>query len=208
MSNLTLLREAVLINLLAWWGVRVLTTQMSFMHTFVEESPEWFGVRLLRAGVVIAIILAWARWRQVPWHNIKVVGPNFWRNFAVAFGFVVALWIGIVTVRGTDLWAPDPIPYGSRVIALIATLVDVFAQQLATFGLLQGLGAPILGKPPAFALAWLSFALAHFIMGALPLALVGGTLFGLLLWRTENLGTGLGLHYSIYFMLSVLGWGA
>lgn len=33
-----------------------------------------------------------------------------------------------------------------------------------------------------------------------------GALFGLLRWRTGNLGAGLGLHFGVYLMFGMLAW--
>jgi membrane protease YdiL (CAAX protease family) len=89
--------------------------------------------------------------------------------------------------------------------------VDVLAQQLPTFGLIQGLLASRIGRTTAFLLAWSSFAVAHAIFASPQIAIIAvilGGVFGLLLNRTGNLGAGLGLHSTFYLMRSVLGYSA
>jgi len=156
-------------------------------------------------------VLAWARWRKIDWQDIGLGKQNFWRNCAIAFGSVVVLWLTVVLIRGTSLWAPNPIGYGMRTLAVVTALVNVLAQQLPTFGLLQGFGMKYWNPIAAFVLAWCSFSLGHLIGNSLPtilLAAVVGLLFGALLQRTKNLGAGLGIHSAFYFMLAILGWGA
>ena len=210
MSNRKLFYESILIHLLAWWGVRILLGQASFMHS-VENSPQWFAIRLARAALAIGIVLAWASWRKIAWQDFGLGNQYFWRNFAIAFGSVVVLWFIVVFIRGTPLWAPNPIGYEMRTLAVATAIVDVLAQQLPTFGLLQGFGMKHWNPVAAFGLAWGSFSLAHLIGNSLPtilLAAVVGLLFGALLQRTKNLGAGLGIHFAFYFMLAILGWGA
>ncbi len=209
MSNRKLFYESILIHLLAWWGVIILG-QASFMHS-VENSPQWFVIRLARAALAVGIVLAWARWRKIAWQDIGLGNQHFWRNGAIAFGSVVVLWLTVVLIRGTPLWAPNPIGYEMRILAVVTALVNVLAQQLPTFGLLQGFGMKHWNPIAAFALAWCSFSLAHLIGNSLPtilLATVVGLIFGALLQRTKNLGAGLGIHFAFYFMLAILGWGA
>ena len=211
MSNRRLFSEIVSIHLVAWWGVRILSSQTALMHTAVENTPEWYAVRLVRAIITIAVVLAWARWRKVMWQEIGLGKQGFWRNFVIAFGLIATLWVAIVIVRGTPLLAPQPIAYSARFWAVITGLIDILAQQLPTFGLLQSLGARQLPRPAAFVLALLSFGLAHMIIASLPMvmvALVIGFFFGLSLWRTGNLGLGLGVHFGFYFMMAIMGWGA
>ncbi len=181
------------------------------MQSFVENTPQWFAIRLARAALTVGIVLAWARWRKIVWQDIGLGNQHFWRNFAISFGSVVMLWLTVVIIRGTPLWAPNPIGYDVRILALVTAFVDVLSQQLPTFGLLQGLGMKYWNPIAAFGLAWCIFSLAHLIGSSLPtvlLASVVGFVFGILLQRTKNLGAGLGIHFSFYFMLAVLGWGA
>lgn len=73
------------------------------------------------------------------------------------------------------------------------------------------MGAPALGRWPAFVLALLTFVLAHLIFASLPvvaIALVMGLVTGVLFWRTGNLGASLGAQGGFYLMRSLLGWGA
>ncbi len=210
MSNRRVFYEMVSVHLVAWWGVRILSSQTVLMHTAVENTPEWYAVRLVRAIITIAVVLVWARWRKVTWQEIGLGKQGSWRNFVAAVGLIAAIWVAIVMVRGTPLLAPRPIAYPMRFWAVITGLADVLAQQLPTFGLLQGLGARRLPRPAAFVLAWLSFGLAHFIIASPPMVIVAfvlGFFFGLGLWRTGNLGLGLGIHFGFYFMRAILGWG-
>ncbi len=211
MSKRRLLVEMVVVNLIAWWGIRILSSQTALLHSTVENTPEWYLVRVIRAIITIAVVLGWARWRKVTWPDIGLGKQNFWRNFVIAVGVIAALWVAVVMVRGTSLLAPQPLAYPIRFLAIVTVFVDVVAQQLPTFGLLQNLGSRLLPLPAAFVLAWLSFGLAHFIIASpamVILALVIGIFFGLALWRTGNLGLGLGAHFGVYFMLAILGWGA
>ena len=126
------------------------------------------------------------------------------------FGVVAVLWLIVVMLSGHSLEVPNPISSGARTLAAITAFVDVLAQQLPTFGLLPGLGMKHERTAIAFGLDWYSYTFAHLIGSSLPLVGVAliGLLFGALLLWTKNLGAGLGIHGSFYFMRAIFGWGA
>jgi hypothetical protein len=66
----SLFREAIIVHLLSWWGVRVLPSQAAFVHIYAANSAGWWTVRLIRAVLGIGMVLAWARWRRVKLANI------------------------------------------------------------------------------------------------------------------------------------------
>lgn len=183
----------------------------SVLPDFAENTPPWYAIRLARAVLAVAVVLLWAGWRKIEWQDIGLGMQHFLRNFAIGFASVVALWLAVVAVRGTPLFVPDPISYEVRALAVVTALVDVLAQQLPTFGLIQGFAFrgsnPLLG----FVVAWSSFVLAHLIgspVSVVYLAAAIGLLFGGLMWRTRTLAAGLGLHFAFYFMLAIVGLGA
>ena len=163
--------EAAIMHLLAWWGIRILTTRLPLVEANASNPSLW-AVRLLRAGVTVAIVLAWARWRNIPWPRIGLGGQSFIRNFIAAAGVVITLGFAIAAIQGT-LWVANPSGCALRVFAVVTRGTDVLAQQLSVFGLLQGFVAQRSGLA-SFALALLSFALAHFIIGGVLLAFLGG----------------------------------
>jgi len=205
-----LFRQAIFVHALTWWGVRILSGRAAFMHVFDQGTAEWWAMRLARAVLTVVIVLAWARWLGVTPRDLGLGNRGFGRNALVAAGVTAVLWITIVGMRGS-LTPPAPLDHGVRVLAAITGLVDVLAQQLSTFGLLQGLGARHLGSRRAFVLARFSFGLARMVIATPPVvlgALSAGILFGLLMWKTGNLGAGLGLHSAFYVLRVVFGWGA
>ena len=200
---------------IAWWGMQVFSVWLPYHLLFTHwdmNSPERWGVRLLRALLAVVIVLGWASYRKIAWHALGLGGQKFWRNLSFGVTGVAAFWFSIVTLRGTELWAPHPMGYGLRIMGMVVSAVSVVAQQVSTFGLLERLGARHFSAGKAFLLGWLSFGIAHLLLGnflsGLVIGLTVGLLFGLLLWWTENLGAGLGIHFGFYLMLSVLGWGA
>ena len=168
MSNRRLFFETILVHLLAWWGIRILSGQMPLMHSFDANTSAWFAIRLARAILTVAVVLAWARWRKIVLQDVGIGDQSFWRNFAIMFGVVAVLWLIVVMFSGNPLEAPNPIGYGARTLAAITAFVDVLAQQLPTFGLLQGLGMKHERTAIAFGLAWCSYTFAHLIGSSLP----------------------------------------
>ncbi len=194
------------VHLLAWWGVRTLSSEMPLLHLWEAGSAGWWLIRLGRAGLAISIVVLWARLRGVTLETIGLRGRRFWSNALVGGLVVAALWWVVALGRGKGMLGPHSTPYGVRAIATVTMGVDVVAQQLPTFGLLQGtLGSSwwvLIG-------AWLSFTLAH-LVGASPrvvmTAAVIGLVFGVLRRRSANLGAGLGAHFAYYALLILLGW--
>lgn len=188
--------EAAVMHLLTWWGIRVLATRLPLAGVIADETSLWL-VRLSRAGVMIALVLAWARWRNIPGQHLGLGGQHFARNFIAAAGVTVALGFAIAIVRGT-LW-DNPLNGTFRIFASAARGVDALAQQLSVFGLLQKFLDERLHRWVLLGLTLFSFSLAHFIIGGFPFALLGGALFGLLLWWTGNLGASWGMHFGFHF---------
>ena len=199
--------EVGALHVVAWWGVRILTSQLPLLHYWAAGSAGWWLARLVRAGLAAGIVLAWAAVRGVALPRLGLGGRGFWRNGAVAFLITSTLWLVVAVLRGKGIRGPYPAAFPLRELAVLTTLVDVVSQQLPTFGLLQG----ALGSSAwVVGVTWLSFTAAH-LVGASPatvlVAGIVGCVFALLRRHTGNLGAGLGVHVAYYSLLILLGWG-
>jgi hypothetical protein len=148
-------------HLLTWWGIRVLSAGFAYQVAFAGtpmQAAEWWAVRLLRAVAMLAIVAVWVHRRELSWQALGLGKPRFWRAFMLSVGGMAALWV--VMSSAYHVWPRDPTGIGLRAISALVCFVDVLAQQLSTFGLLQGVLAPCRGQLLPFGLAWLSFGVA------------------------------------------------
>ena len=66
MNKQRLFFEAIVVHLLAWWGICALSGQMLLMHCFDANTSAWFAMRLERAVLTVAVgealakIFGWA----------------------------------------------------------------------------------------------------------------------------------------------------
>ena len=57
------LQESIVVHGIAWWGMQVLSILLPYHLLFTHwdmNSPELWGVRLLRAVLAVVIVLGWA----------------------------------------------------------------------------------------------------------------------------------------------------
>ena len=199
--------EVATVHVATWWCVRILASQLAILHYWDPGSGGWWLVRLVRAGLAVGIVVGWATARGVALPTIGLGGRRFWRNGCVALAVTSILWLAVAVLRGKGILGSHPAAFPERELAILTTGVDVVAQQLTTFGLLQGtLGSSLW----VLAVAWASFTAAH-LVGASPgvvlTAGIVGLLFALLRRLTGSLGAGLGVHFAYYGLLVLLGWG-
>ena len=107
---------------------------------------------------VVLIIFIWIKLRKFSFKNIGIGGKNFWKYFFIGFFFVVILWI---MIKG--YFPGGSKSYTLKLLAIITAFMDVLAQQISTFGLIQKMMERKLGIKISFLSAWLSFGLAHFL---------------------------------------------
>ncbi len=199
--------EVGAVHVVSWWCVRIVTSQLAVLHSWEPSSAAWWLARLLRAALVVGIVLGWARVRGITSPTIGLGGVRFWRNGCIGLAVTSILWLGVALVRGKGILGTHPAVFPEREVAILTTGMDVVAQQLPTFGLLQGvLGSSWL----VFATTWLSFTAAHLVGAPLSVVLTAGAVglvFALLRRYTGNLGAGLGVHFAYYGLLILLAWG-
>lgn len=195
------LYEVALLHIITWWGIRIFSPRFLFTGVALGTPERWL-IRLLRAVAVVLIIFIWIKLRKFSFKNIGIGGKNFWKYFFIGFFFVVILWI---MIKG--YFPGGSKSYTLKLLAIITAFMDVLAQQISTFGLIQKMMERKLGIKISFLSAWLSFGLAHFFISpsltGVFIAFSAGLLFGLTLWKTKNLGAGLGMHSGFHFMLAI-----
>ena len=199
--------EVLALHAVTWWCLRTLGSQLPVLHYWAPDSAGWWLIRLARASLVVGILLAWAALRGVKVGLIGLGGHGFWRNGCIALLTTAALWLAVAVLRGKGVLGPHPLAFPRRELALRTTFVDVLAQQVSTFGLLQGLLGP---SAQVAIFTWASFTGAHLIgasTGVVWAAGAVGVIFAVLRQRTGSLGAGLGVHLGYYSRLILLAWG-